>query len=95
MYIVYINHVCLVNEYGSNDVEPVMITDNLEVAISKANSLVKRYGDDSAAHIDPEWNGSFDPQHDNPCIIFWDKEENWDWYSEVHIKEMICGKEYI
>lgn len=95
MYLVYINHVCRVDEYGANDAEPVMITDDLESAISKATSLIKKFSDDTSANIDSEWDGEFNPKNDSSCIIFWDKEENWDWYSEIHIKEMMCGKEYL
>lgn len=95
MYIVYVNHVCKLGDYGSNDTEISLITDNKITAKSKAYELVDSYKSDPAAHIDSEWSGSFDYSSDSECIVFWDKPENWDWYSEIHVVERLVGKDYL
>lgn len=95
MHIVYVNHVCKLGDYGSNDTEIALITDNKIAAEAKAYELVDRYRSDPAAYIDSEWGGSFDNSSDAECIIFWDKPENWNRYSEIHIVERFVGQDYL
>lgn len=90
MYVVYINNVCHRSDYGTNDPEIKAVTSNFATARTIANQLVAEFKKDSTAYIDSEWEGKFDLGLSDMCncIIFWDKQENWSWYSEICIKKI-------
>lgn len=101
MYIVYANNICRIGDYGSNDPEIALLTDDWNAAVAKAHELVKEYTTDSSAHLDEEWSGDFTQPDDandgsgSSAIIFWDKQENWDWYTEIRITNVEKNKSYL
>ena len=101
LYIVYANNICRIGDYGSNDPEIALLTDDWNAAVAKAHELVKEYTTDSSAHLDEEWSGDFTQPDDandgsgSSAIIFWDKQENWDWYTEIRITNVEKNKSYL
>lgn len=101
MYIVYANNICRLGDYGSNDPEIALLTDDWNAAVAKAHELVKEYTSDSTAHLDEEWSGDFTQPDDandgsgSSAVIFWDKQENWDWYTEIRITNVEKNKSYL
>lgn len=95
MYIVYVKHCCNIGAEKGDSYDLALLTDDKIAAVHKAHEIVDSYRSDKSAFIDSEWDGIFDDPSNSECIIFWDRQENWDWYNEVHISEVLVGVDYL
>lgn len=100
MYIVYVAHYCKLGAYGFNENELALLTNNKSEAIAKAHELAEWYSSDPDAYIDSEWDGTFNSnsvegRSDAECIVFYNEQENWDWYSEIHVVELQENIDYL
>lgn len=92
-YLVHINNVSF-DDYGTNDPELILLTKDYDLADKTAHRIVNHLlENESNCFLDPEWDGEFVPDYKS-AIIFWDKQENWNHYTEVIISKMLTETDY-